>query len=286
MPDTSAIILIVSALVAIAVDVVFVVLLGMVVAGIGGRAEEGAAAPRLRPAMVLGAIALGIGAYLGVNYAWQLSYDSIGLGALLSTGMTAFVVIGGAVHLGLIGVVALVIRHRRGTTATRSLFASAGGLVLGALAGFILAAPLGLTYRAPVFTERTARLDLSWHDEAMFVPGDGSPATCTSVADGPAIAHVRSLAVGRLATANVTVNIDLPASGLDATMLDIFLTLPDGTQPGWWSGPILIADLGADGSHGHLTFYDLPLVGKDKGGVPSDVRESISGEVTWDCADG
>lgn len=288
MTDMSTIIgLIISALVGIAVDIVLVVLLGMFAAGIGGRAQEGSPAPRRRPPAVFGVIALGIGAYLGVSYAWQLSYDSSGLGALLGTGITAFLVIGGAVHLGLIGVVALAIRHRRGSAATRSLFASAGGLVLGALAGIILAAPLGLTYRAPVFTERAARLDLSWYGEATFVPSAGSPATCTSVADGSEIAHVRGLSAGRVAEATVIVNIDLPASGLEVPMLDIMLTLtlPDGTQPGWWSGPVPIADLGPDGSRGRLTFSDLPLVGKDKGGPPSDMVESISGVVTWDCGD-
>jgi len=280
-----SIIVIVTAVVAIGVVMVIVLLLGGIVGLIGGPARDGGPPSGRRAPLILGAVALVIGVYLGVTYANARSY-----GTAFPYAVTALIVpvlvIGGAVAIGLVGATALVSRRGRGSTATRSVFSMSGALLLGGAVGALVAAPLGLTYEVPVTTERAGALTLSLYNDTTFVTSPEAPVVCTSAPGSGDIASVQGRDVGRLGTATVRIGLYLPASARDQPLLDIFLdpeTLPLQPYVPLWSGAVPADQLRLDASGGRLTFLDLPLAIKDQAAPPPDWAISISGEIGWEC---
>jgi hypothetical protein len=274
-----------------------VVVIGMVVAGIGGPADPNArstASWRRSGFLAMAGIVLVIGVLGGRAIAYGLSqggFSILGAGVLIA--------LFGAAVIGLaaIGLVALRIRHGHLSQAVATVLSAAAILATGTIGGGATAAATGGVYRDAVVLrsagEATLRLDT--RGVLPFAARAASSVACDSEPDGRTVVGITALELGELGPGTLRGTVRLPVAPSDMPTAEFFVDLgdlPEGSIPPSWSGRVLVTAMGADRASGRLAFDGLALLIPDK--MPDEQSAAaiavgkawpttISGEMSWSC---
>jgi len=287
----------VPAIAGIAGAIGLVVIIGMVVAGIGGPVDpdvRSTATWRRKGFLVVAGTMLVLGVLGGRAIAYALSQ-----GGLSVLGAGVLILLLGAAVIGLvaIGLVALRIRHGHVSQAVATVLAAAVLLAVGTIGGGATAAATGGVYRDAVVLRAPgeASLRLDTRGILPFAARNASSAECGSEPDGRTVVEVTALELGELGPGTMRVTLLLPVAPSDLPTAEFFVDLgdlPEGSIPPLWSGRVLVTEMGADHASGRLAFDGLTLSIPDK--MPEEQSAAaiavgkawpttISGEMTWSC---
>ena len=274
-----------------------VVIIGMVVAGIGGPADPNArsTASWRRPGfLVIVGIVLAIGVIGGRAIAYGISQGGL---SILGAGVLIFLFGAAVIGLAAIGLVALRIRRGHLSQAVATVLAAAAILMAGTVGGGATAAVTGGVYRDAVVLRATgeATLRLDTRGVLPFAARSAASAACGSEPDGRTVVDVTALDLGELGPGTLRGTLLLPVVPSDMPTAEFFVDLgdlPDGSIPPSWSGRVLLTGMDADHASGRLAFDGLALLIPDK--MPEEQSSAaiavgkawpttISGEMSWNC---
>jgi hypothetical protein len=282
----------------IAVVVAILIAIARVIARVGdgnlasGTAPEGVASTPSRSSIVTPVpIVVAIAAVVaGVVAGREIAYERSmpGLGGALGGIIPIFFLIVVAGGLGLVGLVAIAIRHGRVSPAIATLLAGAGLLVTGAFGGAATAAPTGALYHEPVVLESTGTTTFTLDVATLpFATQQGGRATCRSDPDGRTVVDVTALELGELGPGTLRAFVGLPVAASEPASAAFFIDagdLPEGATPPSWTGRVLVSGISADHASGRLAFDGLSQHVDEKMPAPASTWPStISGELSWTC---
>jgi hypothetical protein len=290
---------------ALAVVIGVVIALASLVARIGGPAVVPTSAPgsiepkrsrspigtTLSVAVAVGACIVGVLAGRAIAYQGSVG----GFGAVDAAVLAMFVIVA-VVGLALIGLIATKFRHGHVSPAIGTLLAAAGLLAVGTLGGDATAASTGGLHHEPVVLTAPGQTRVELQAGAIpFVARDGGRADCSSGPDSQAVADITALDLGELGSGTLRATIGLPAQTADGATVELFIDggdLAEGSMQPFWSGPVQVTDLGADGASGMLTFMDFELANPATKPDPGSSATAsavpgwpatISGSLSWTC---
>ena len=274
-----------------------VVLLGFVIARIGGQREV-SPAPGVSPpprflarspigrgiALIIAVSALAIGALLGNDVA---KYLETGGFAMLGAYIWIVTIVVGIVGLTAPAVVAWLVRRRRMSPAIATLLVAGVLLGTGAIGG---AGAFGLARdeREPVEFQAPGRVRVEIRGASPpFTARIDAAAECSSVADDRSVGSVSALDVGELGSGTVRASISLVSSADQVPSIDLFVDggdLPEGSEQPFWSGPLLVIQAAAD--TGRASFEGVDRVAEPDPPPSTGTDpwpDSLSGTITWTC---
>jgi len=235
--------------------------------------------------VAIGAVVAGI--FVGREIALEQSRGLFLAGAVPMF-LLAIVVVG----LCLVGLVSLGVRRGRLNVAIGTVFATAGLLAGGSVAGWASAGATSGTEPVPVVLRAAGTATLTMAaDPGAFAARDGGAATCESEQDGRGVAIVTALDLGELGSGTMRARVSPSADGPDAGRVELWIDggdLPEGASQPFWLGSAEITR--SDGA-GQATFIDVGREGDPAPEPGSDAKDisadgwpaSLSGTLSWSC---
>jgi hypothetical protein len=282
----------------IAVVVAVLIAIARVIARVGdgnlapGTAPDSAASTPSRSSIVTPVpIVVAIAAVVaGVVAGREIAYERSmpGLGGALGGIIPIFFLVVVAGGLGLVGLVAIAIRHGRVSPAIATLLAASGLLVTGAFGGAATAAATGSLYHEPIVLEASGTSTFALDATTLpFIVRQGGLASCRSDPDGRTVVDVTALGLGELGPGTLRGFVALPVAATEPASAEFFIDagdLPEGATPPSWTGRGLVSGISADHASGRFAFDGLSQHVDDKMPAPASTWPStISGELSWTC---
>jgi len=236
--------------------------------------------------LVLWAIALAGGAYLGYVIAYSANLPGLGSISALIAGLLAVAIL---TALVVIAVVAALLPGKRGRPAARAAISVGVMLALGVGAGWAITSALGLGYHEPVLLESRGTANLSLDGIEGYVGRGDALAFCRSETDAENVAHLETNLVGNVGTGMVAATLSLqPDSSDGRPEVQIAILPANKTQSSaaYWQGPADVVERLDGDRGGRIRFEGVPLLPTEEGGGWPEVWPTeLSGTLTWSCGD-
>ena len=236
--------------------------------------------------LVLWAIALAGGAYLGYVIAYSVNLPGLASISAVIAGLLAVAIL---TALTIIAVVAALLPGKQGRPAARAAIGVGAMLILGVGAGWAITSALDLGYHEPVVLEAEGTVNVSLDGLEGYAGHADARAFCRSEMDAQNVAHLEANLVGLVGTGMVGATLSLQPDSPDGRPeIQIAIVPADKSKDSaaYWQGPADVVEPLDGDRGGRIRFAGVPRLPTDEGGgSPQRWPTELSGTMTWSCGD-